>query len=420
MNAWIIAVGSELLTPFRVDTNSLLITDRLNAIGFNVSQKSVVGDDVDNLATLLTRALASVDLVVCTGGLGPTADDVTRDAVSRALGVPLDLDAEILAGIEARFVRRGMVMSAINRRQALVPHGAVVLENVNGTAPGLWLEPTSSVQGRLVLLPGPPREMTPMLEALVRERLAPLTGGGGLFRRVLKITGRPESDVDAVAQPIYGPWRAWPVPIETTILAVFGQVELHLTAAARSRADAYEALDAAVGELVVGLGPSVYSVDGRTLEAVVGDLLRASGATVAAAESCTGGLLMSRLTDVPGSSDYVESGVVCYSNRSKTEWVGVPDALIAEHGAVSEPVARAMAEGVRHRAGSTIGVGITGIAGPGGGTPDKPVGTVCIAVLMHDNARVRTVRLAGNREQVKYQSAQAALNLLRLMLLKCL
>jgi len=420
MNAWIIAVGSELLTPFRVDTNSLLITDRLNAIGFKVSQKSVVGDDADSLATLLTRALASVDLVVCTGGLGPTADDVTRDAVSRALGVPLDLDAEILAGIEARFVRRGMVMSAINRRQALVPYGAVVLENVNGTAPGLWLEPTLSVQGRLVLLPGPPREMTPMLEALVRERLAPLTGGGGLFRRVLKITGRSESDVDAVAQPIYGPWRARPVPIETTILAVFGQVELHLTAAAGSRADAHEALDAAVGELVAGLGPSVYSVDGRTLEAVVGDLLRASGATVAAAESCTGGLVMSRLTDVPGSSDYVEGGVVCYSNRSKTEWVGVPDALIAEHGAVSEPVARAMAEGVRHRAGSTIGIGVTGIAGPGGGTPDKPVGTVCIAVLMHDDVRVRTVRLIGNREQVKYQSAQAALNLLRLMLLKCL
>ena len=238
MNAWIIAVGSELLTPFRVDTNSLLITDRLNAIGFNVSQKSVVGDDVDSLATLLTQALASVDLVVCTGGLGPTADDVTRDAVSRALGVPLDLDAEVLARIEARFVRRGMVMSAINGRQALVPRGAVVLENVNGTAPGLWLEPTSPVQGRLVLLPGPPREMTPMLEVLVRGRLAPLTGGGGLFRRVLKIAGRPESDVDAVAQPIYGPWRARPVPIETTILAVFGQVELHLTAAARSRVPA--------------------------------------------------------------------------------------------------------------------------------------------------------------------------------------
>jgi nicotinamide-nucleotide amidase len=417
MKAWIIAVGSELLTPFRVDTNSLLITDRLNAIGIDVLQKSVIGDDVDRVAALLTEALAAADLVVCTGGLGPTADDVTRDAVSRALGLPLDPNPEILAAIEARFVRRGLVMSAINRRQAMVPRGALVLDNVNGTAPGLWIEARSS---RLALLPGPPREMTPMLEALVRERLAPLTGGGGLFRRVLKITGRAESEVDALAQPIYGPLRGQAVPIETTILAVFGQVELHLTAAAQSRAEADAALNPAVAALVAGLGPSVYSTDGTTLEAVVGDLLRASGDTVAAAESCSGGLLMSRLTDVPGSSDYIQSGVVCYSNRSKTEWVGVPADLIAAHGAVSEPVARAMAEGVRLRAGATVGIGVTGIAGPGGGTPDKPVGTVCLAVLTEHQAHVRTVRLVGNREQVKYQSAQAALNLLRLMLLKCL
>jgi nicotinamide-nucleotide amidase len=417
MKAWIIAVGSELLTPFRVDTNSLLITDRLNAIGIDVLQKSVIGDDVDRVAALLTEALAAADLVVCTGGLGPTADDVTRDAVSRALGLPLDPNPEILAAIEARFVRRGLVMSAINRRQAMVPRGALVLDNVNGTAPGLWIEARSS---RLALLPGPPREMTPMLEALVRERLAPLTGGGGLFRRVLKITGRAESEVDALAQPIYGPLRGQAVPIETTILAVFGQVELHLTAAAQSRAEADAALNPAVAALVAGLGPSVYSTDGTTLEAVVGDLLRASGDTVAAAESCSGGLLMSRLTDVPGSSDYIQSGVVCYSNRSKTEWVGVPADLIAAHGAVSEPVARAMAEGVRRRAGATVGIGVTGIAGPGGGTPDKPVGTVCLAVLTEHQAHVRTVRLVGNREQVKYQSAQAALNLLRLMLLKCL
>ncbi len=417
MKAWIIAVGSELLTPFRVDTNSLLITDRLNAIGIDVLQKSVIGDDVDRVAALLTEALAAADLVVCTGGLGPTADDVTRDAVSRALGLPLDPNPEILAAIEARFVRRGLVMSAINRRQAMVPRGALVLDNVNGTAPGLWIEARSS---RLALLPGPPREMTPMLEALVRERLAPLTGGGGLFRRVLKITGRAESEVDALAQPIYGPLRGQAVPIETTILAVFGQVELHLTAAAQSRAEADAALNPAVAALVAGLGPSVYSTDGTTLEAVVGDLLRASGDTVAAAESCSGGLLMSRLTDVPGSSDYIQSGVVCYSNRSKTEWVGVPADLIAAHGAVSEPVARAMAEGVRRRAGATVGIGVTGIAGPGGGTPDKPVGTGCLAVLTEHQAHVRTVRLVGNREQVKYQSAQAALNLLRLMLLKCL
>ncbi len=419
MTAWIIAVGSELLTPFRVDTNSLLITDRLNAIGLNICQKSVVGDDVAALTRVLSQALERADLVVCTGGLGPTADDVTRDAVSRALDLPLDLDEGILAAIEARFARRGMVMPAINRRQAMVPRGAVVLENVNGTAPGLWLDATSPLHGRLALLPGPPREMTPMLEALVRERLAPLAGGAGLSRRVLNITGRPESDDDPVAAPIYGPWRQQAVPIETTILAVFGQVEVHLTATASSRSEADEALDRAVEALVGGLGPSVFSVDGRQLEAVVGDLLRAAGATISAAESCTGGLLMSRLTDVPGSADYVASGVVCYSNRSKTEWLGVDADLIVEHGAVSEPVARAMAEGVRRQTGSTIGVGVTGIAGPAGGTPDKPVGTVCLAVLVDEVARVRTVHLIGSREQIKYQSTQAALNLLRLMLLKC-
>ncbi len=417
MNAWVIAVGSELLTPFRVDTNSLLITERLNTIGFTVSQKTVLGDDVDRLVALLLQALPSADVVICTGGLGPTADDVTRDAVARALEVPLELDAAILALIEGRFAKRGLVMPAINGRQAMVPRGAQVLENVNGTAPGLWIENRGS---RLALLPGPPREMTPMLETLVRDRLASIAGGRGLFRRVLKITGRTESDVDAVAQPVYGPWRDQSVPIDTTILAVFGQVELHLTAAARSRIEADAALDPAVASLVAALGPSVYSTDGKPLEAVVGELLASAGATVAAAESCTGGLLMSRLTDVPGSSTYVDSGVVCYSNRAKTELASVPAELIAQHGAVSEQVARAMAEGVRRRADATVGIGITGIAGPGGGSAEKPVGTVCLAILSGEEAHVRTLRLIGSREQIKYQATQAALNLLRLMLLKCL
>ena len=331
--------------------------------------------------------------------------------------MPLELDTEILARIEGRFAKRGLVMPAINSRQAMVPRGALVLENVNGTAPGLWIESRGS---RLALLPGPPREMTPMLETLVRDRLGSIAGGRGLFRRVLKITGRTESDVDAVAQPVYGPWRDQPVPIDTTILAVFGQVELHLTAAARSRTEAAAALDPAVASLVDALGPSIYSTDGKPLEAVVGELLASAGATVAAAESCTGGLLMSRLTDVPGSSAYVESGVVCYSNRAKTELAGVPAELIAQHGAVSEQVARAMAEGVRGRADATVGIGITGIAGPSGGSAEKPVGTVCLAILSGEETHVRTLRLIGNREQIKYQATQAALNLLRLMLLKCL
>jgi nicotinamide-nucleotide amidase len=205
------------------------------------------------------------------------------------------------------------------------------------------------------------------------------------------------------------------VPISTTILAVLGQIELHLTAQAANRGDADVALDAAVRELQGVLGPAVYSIDGRALEVVVGDLLREHGMTIAVAESCTGGLLASRLTDVPGSSAYVDRGVVCYSNQAKTELAGVPEALIREHGAVSEPVAKAMAEGIRSRAGTNIGIGITGIAGPGGGTPEKPVGTVAVAVAVDDEIRVRTFQFIGSREMVKFQAAQSALNMTRLM-----
>jgi nicotinamide-nucleotide amidase len=413
MIASIIAVGSELLTPFRVDTNSLAITERLNAIGCDIRFKAVVGDNVDELARVLTAVLDTSDLVVCTGGLGPTEDDVTREAAARVLGLPLDLDEAIVDRIRARFARRGLEMAEINRRQGMVPRGAVVLENTHGTAPGLWLERGKTT---LVLLPGPPREMAPMLDAVIRERLAPRAGGRGLFRRVLKITGRTESAVDAVAQPVYGPWAAASIPITTTILAVMGQIELHLTAAAPDRATGDAALNGAVDALVAALGAAVYSVDGRPLEAVVGDLLRDAHWTIAAAESCTGGLLMSRLVSIPGSSAYVDRGLVAYSNQAKVDWLGVPQALLDEHGAVSEPVARAMADGIRSRAGTNVGIGITGIAGPDGGTPQKPVGTVAIAVVTDAGARVRTFEFIGNREQVNFQSTQAAMNMLRLML----
>ncbi len=414
MKACILAIGSEMLTPFRVDTNSLFITDRLNAIGYDIRLKAVVGDDVGELARTIESALAWADLLVITGGLGPTEDDMTRDAVARVLGLEMEVDEAIVTRLRDRFARRGMTMPEINRRQAMVPRGADVLPNPNGTAPGLWLE-----KGRtaLLLLPGPPREMKPMLEAVIAERLAPKSSGSGLFRRVLKITGRAESDVDAQASPVYGPWAARALPISTTILAVLGQIELHLTVQAPGKADADVALDAAVRELQDALGPSVYSIDGRALEQVVGDLLRAHQKTIATAESCTGGLLASRLTDVPGSSDYMDRGVVCYSNQSKTDLAGVPEALIREHGAVSEPVATAMAEGIRSRAGTNAGIGITGIAGPGGGTPDKPVGTVAIAVAVDEEVRVRTFQFIGPRDMVKFQAAQSALNMTRMMVL---
>jgi competence/damage-inducible protein CinA-like protein len=415
MKACILAVGSEMLTPFRVDTNSLFITERLNTIGYDVRLKAVVADDVHELARVVEGALAWADLIVITGGLGPTEDDITREAVALVLEIPLDEDASIVERLRDRFAKRGMTMPEINRRQAMVPRGADVLPNANGTAPGLWLEKDRRA---IVLLPGPPREMKPMLEAVIAERLVSKSKAGGLFRRVLKITGRAESDVDAQASPVYTRWTRQAAPISTTILAVLGQIELHLTAEASDKAAADAVLDPAVAELQDVLGPSVYSTDGRSLEAVVGDLLREHAMTIAVAESCSGGLLASRLTDVPGSSAYVDRGLVCYSNQSKIDLAGVPPSTIEQHGAVSEPVAAAMAEGIKSRARTRIGVGITGIAGPGGGTPDKPVGTVAVAVAVDDEVRVRTFQFIGSREMVKFQATQSALNMTRLMVLR--
>jgi len=413
MQACIIAVGSEMLTPFRVDTNSLFVTEHLNTIGIDVRMKAVVGDDVTELTAIVRGALEWADVVVMTGGLGPTEDDLTREAVAQVLGVSMSENEAVVSRIRERFAKRGITMPEINRRQGMVPEGATLIDNPNGTAPGLWIE-----RGRtlIVMLPGPPREMKPMFEGVLKDRLTPRSGGRGLFRRVLKITGRTESDVDATAQPVYGRWLAQAVPISTTILAVLGQIELHLTASASSRADADGALDPAVAELQTALGEAVYSVDGKGLETVVAELLRAARLTIATAESCSGGLLASRLTDVPGSSAYMQQGVVCYTNASKTQWLGVPAALIEEHGAVSEPVAKAMAAGVRRAAASDVGVGITGVAGPGGGTPEKPVGTVAIAVSTPLAERVRTFQFFGGRDLVKFQSSQAALNMLRLLL----
>jgi nicotinamide-nucleotide amidase len=414
MNAWIVAVGSEMLTPFRTDTNSLAITERLNAIGFDVRMKVVVGDRLDDIVGVFARGIGEVELIVCTGGLGPTEDDLTRDALARVLDAPLDVDEGVLERLRQRFAQRGMAMPDINRRQALVPRGAVLVENTRGTAPGLWVERNGT---SIVLLPGPPREMIPMIERVIDERLRARAAGTGLFRRVLKIAGRAESDVDARAQPVYGRWVDQPVPITTTILAAMGQIELHLTAAAPGRVAAESALDAAAVELQQALGASVYTTTGEMLEAIVGRMLRERQLTIAVAESCSGGLLASRLTDVPGSSEYFDRGFVCYSNRAKVEWLDVPEALLEQHGAVSEPVARAMADGVRSRAATAVGIGITGIAGPGGGTPEKPVGMVAIAVVTPDDARVRTFQFFGGRDMVKFQSAQTAMNMLRLMLL---
>jgi nicotinamide-nucleotide amidase len=412
--AAILAVGSELLTPSRLDTNSLFITGVLNALGIDVVLKAIVGDDRAELAGLLEHLRERVDLVVFTGGLGPTADDVTREVVAEALGLPLNEDEGITAAIRRRFEGRGWQMPEINRRQAMVPHGAVVLGNPNGTAPGLWIEHGGRA---FALLPGPPREMKPMIECLAEERLRSLAGGERLLRRVLKIAGRSESRVEELTQPVYSQWLTAQPPIETTILAAPGQIELHLSCRGVDAAAMNDALDAAVRAIEQVLPNDVFSTDGRSIEEVVGALLRERGARIALAESCTGGLASSRLTDVPGSSDYVERGIVAYSNAAKIELLNVPAAMIATHGAVSEPVASAMAAGIRQRADVEVGVGITGIAGPGGGSETKPVGMVCIAVATGEVA-VRTFKFPpGSRELVKTFAAFTALDMVRRILL---
>ena len=414
MRAEIIAVGSELLTPEKADTNSLLITERLNEIGIPIHVKAVVGDDRADLESLLIHALTRSDLIVITGGLGPTDDDLTREAVATALGLVLDIDERIVERIQARFASRGLRMPGINRRQAQVPRGATVIENPNGTAPGLLIERDGRI---VVLLPGPPREMQGMLDAVIRDRLSAWAGAVRLFRRTLRVVGRTESHTEEAVAPAYAAWASGPVPISTTILASYGQIELHLTARAADAAAAAAALDRAAADAQARLGLDLYSTDGRLLEEVVGQLLRDRGQRIGVAESCTGGLLASRLTDVPGSSDYVEQGVVAYSNESKAASLGVASELIAAHGAVSEPVAAAMAAGICARARIDIGVGITGIAGPGGGTPNKPVGTVCVAVerprLGSARTRVRTFRFVGGRGLVRSQAVHAALDMVR-------
>lgn len=419
MRAEVVAVGSEMLTPTHVDTNSLFITERLNEIGIDLQGKAVAGDDREVLKAIVSDALARCDLLVLTGGLGPTDDDLTRDVVADLIGRPLEYHAYIFEAIEKRFASRGLATPEINRRQAMVPQGAAVLPNPNGTAPGLWIEHGAKM---IVLLPGPPRELKPMFETVIQQRLLGRAGASRLLRRVLRITGQSESYVEEKMQPLYAKWLAAATKIHTTILASLGQIELHLMAIAPTAEEGHRALDDAVSEVRATLGRDLFSTTGQSMQQVVGELLRARGFRIAAAESCTGGLVMTRLTEVPGSSDYVDRGVVVYSNQSKTELLGVPTALIATHGAVSEPVAEAMAHAMALGAGADFAVGITGVAGPTGGTPDKPVGTVAIAAAWARDGQVevrgRTFRFVGGREMVRFQASQAALDMVRRWMLE--
>jgi nicotinamide-nucleotide amidase len=408
--AAVLAIGSELLALGRTDTNSPQIAAALQRYGIAVQFTAVVGDDPDTLADAMRHALARADLVVCTGGLGPTDDDRTRAAAAAVLGLVLVEDDTVLTAIRARFAARQLVMPEINRRQAEVPEGAAVVPNARGTAPGLWI-PAGA--GALLLLPGPPREMTPMLADALARHVAPRWGVTARRQRVVTVAGRSESWVDERLQPIYGPWAVETQPIATTVLASLGIVEVHLSTAGGDAAALDARLDAAVAALAAPLADDVVSVDGRGLERVVGDGLIARGWHIGVAESCTGGLITSRLTDVSGSSAYVDRSVVVYSNAAKTALLHVPPALLEAHGAVSEPVALAMAAGLRATSGVEMAVATTGIAGPGGGTAEKPVGTVCIAVDGPLGAAVRTFRFAGDRDVVKAMASSTALDRVR-------
>jgi nicotinamide-nucleotide amidase len=410
-SAEVIAVGSELLTPSRLDTNSLFLADRLRAIGVALRAKAVVGDRADDLDSVLRAALGRSDLVILTGGLGPTDDDLTRPVVAAALRRPLSEVTSISDAIRERFARRGLTMPEINRRQAMVPQGATVLPNAHGTAPGLYIEFGDQV---LVLLPGPPRELEPMFDAVVRDHLRARTAGTRVYTRIVRVFGRSESHTEEAVRPFYAPWSAMPLPIEVTILAARGAIDLHLTVNAPNEPAAADALGGATKQVVSAIGDDVYSDDGEAIEQVVARQLLDRGWRIAVAESCTGGLIAKRLTDFPGSSAYVEGGVVSYSNAMKTHLLDVPELLIATHGAVSGPVAEAMAEGVRARSAAEVGVAVTGIAGPDGGTDEKPVGTVVFAVVTPQGRVVRTRKYPNfGRELVRDVASHAALDMAR-------
>ena len=403
----ILAVGTELLTPYFQDTNSLFLIERLNDLGIEVDFKTIVTDDREDLVGCFRTAMKRSRLIIAMGGLGPTEDDRTREVAAKVLGRKLVLNQAVSRSIRDRFRRRGVPMTSSNRKQCYVLEGSEVLMNPNGTAPGLWIAYGSKM---LVLLPGPPHELKPMFEKDVLPRLRAL-GSGFTLRRVLKITGIGESLMENRIREVYA---KLPPEVNITTLASPGELQIRLAVSGVGDPAGSEAVLGTVEKLLLKkLGDSVYSRTGETMEAVVGALLRSRGKTLACAESCTGGLLSHRLTNVPGSSSYFLEGVVSYSNESKIRLLGVSPSLIREHGAVSGPVAEAMALGAMQGSGSDYGLSITGIAGPDGGTEAKPVGLVFTGLVWHKGSAVTKNVFFGKRELVKFQSTQKALDMLR-------
>jgi len=410
VNAEIIAIGSELLTPFRQDTNSLYLTEKLNQLGVEVVLKTVVGDSRERLVSVAQHALFRSDIVIFMGGLGPTEDDLTREAVAEALGVELHRDPEILKKLEQRFAARGYQMTPNNAQQADVIAGATVLPNPNGSAPGQWI--TGHYEGRdrlIILLPGPPFELKAMFDEQCTERLRAKLPPARIATRVLKVAMMGESLVDSRVAPIYKRYT----DVQTTILAGAGDVQFNLFTRAASMEEAQQRVDELAGEIEDELEDAVYSSRGESLEQIAGYFLGMRGATLAVAESCTGGLLAERVTSISGSSRYFLGGVVVYSNALKTKFADVPAGLITQHGAVSREVAAALAEGIRKRCKATFGIGITGVAGPAGGTEEKPVGLVYIALASEDRTQVEERKFPGDRKRVRWFATQLALDMIR-------
>ena len=406
LTAEIIAIGSELLAADRTDTNSLWLTEKLNLLGIEVKLKTIVGDDDARLEETIKDATRRSKVVITTGGLGPTEDDITRKITARALGKRLLLDEAVLDEIKKRFQGFGVPMPERNSRQAMVIEDAEVLPNPNGSAPGMFLDHNGTA---IVLLPGPPREMQPMFTNHVASRLESRAGNVRVVRRMLRVVGMGESAVDEKIAPVY---TKYDNP-QTTILFNQSEIEIHLTARGRTEEEANALLDRVVLEIEERLGNAIFSFAGEKMEEVVGLKLTVGGYTVATAESCTGGLLAERLTEVPGSSKYFIEGVVTYANDAKTRTLGVESMLLMEHGAVSAPVAEAMAAGIRKRADTDFGLAITGIAGPSGGTEEKPVGTVFIAISSEAGTESKKIKFPGDRHLIRWRASQAALEMLR-------
>jgi len=409
--AEIIAIGSELLTPTKTDTNSLWLTEKLNDIGIEVMLKTIVGDDRARLEETVRDALRRSDIVITTGGLGPTEDDITRACTASAIGRELVYHDDIELNLRERFHAWGREMPEINKRQAYVIDGAEVLPNPHGSAVGMLTD----IDGKmLIVLPGPPRENKPMFSEYVLPRLQKLAGENVVRRRLLRVSGLGESAVDEIAAPIYSSYEN----VQTSILFNKSEVELHVAARADSADDAQAIADEVADKLIAALGKAVFATNGETMEEIVGDLLKIRGETVSTAESCTGGLVGYRLTDVPGSSAYFLDGAITYSNEAKIRDLGVDPAIIETHGAVSAECAEAMAIGVRERSKTDHAISVTGIAGPGGGSDEKPVGTVFIGYSGPNGTRSVKFTLPGDRYLIRWRTSQAALDYLRRQLIR--